>query len=749
MNKKPNYLQKFLPKVSARKIKLRAGVATGCKLLLFFAVFTLAGLNVAAQGAYPFQNPELDPEARIDDLLSRMTLDEKISALSTDPSVPRLGVKGAPHIEGYHGVAMGGPANWAPKGDEAVPTTQFPQAYGMGATWNPELIRLAGEMESIEARYIFQNPEIGKGGLVVRAPNADLGRDPRWGRTEECFGEDPFLVGALATAFTKGLQGNDDKYWRTASLLKHFLANSNENGRDSSSSDFDMQLYHEYYGASFRQAFIEGGSNAYMAAYNAINGVPAHVHEMHKEITEKMWGVDGIKCTDGGGYQLLLRGHKYYDDLYLAAEGVIKAGLNQFLDDYSEGVYGALAHGYLTEADVDEVLKGVYRVMIKLGQLDPAEQVPYATIGRDGEPAPWTTEKHRQAALKMARESVVLLKNSINTLPLNADELNKVAVIGHLADTVLLDWYSGLPPYRITPLEGIREKLGNDSKVLYAPDNDYNAAVEAASEADVAIVVLGNQPTCDSEIWADCPDPGMGREAVDRKTLRLTDEYLVKLVMEANPNTVFVLQSSFPFAINWSQQNVPAILHLTHNGQETGTALADVLFGDYNPGGKLTQTWPKSEEQLPDMMEYDIRKGHTYMYFENEPLYPFGHGLSYTTFAWEAISINKQSVPADDKEVTITVKLKNTGDVKGDEVVQLYASFPESTVRRPAKALKGFKRVTLEPGERKKIEIPIKLEDLAYWDIKKERFVVEPGTVRIMAGASSADIQLADEFVIQ
>ncbi|MDK2842351.1 MAG: beta-glucosidase [Anaerophaga sp.] len=749
MHKKSNDLQQLLRKTSARKIRLKACIFHGYPALYLFMVFILAGLNASAQESYPFQNQELDSEARIDDLLSRMTLDEKVSALSTDPSVPRLGVKGAPHIEGYHGVAMGGPANWAPKGDEAVPTTTFPQAYGMGATWNPELIRRAGEIESIEARYIFQNPEIGKGGLVVRAPNADLGRDPRWGRTEECFGEDPFLVGTLATAFTKGLQGDDDKYWRTASLLKHFLANSNENGRDSSSSDFDGQLYHEYYGASFRRAFIEGGSNAYMAAYNAINGVPAHIHDMHKDITEKMWGVNGIKCTDGGGYQLLVYGHKYYDDLYLAAEGVIKAGLNQFLDDYREGVYGALAHGYLTEADIDEVLKGVYRVMIKLGQLDPAEQVPYATIGRDGEPAPWTTEKHRQAALKMARESVVLLKNSNNTLPLNADELNKVAVIGYLADTVLLDWYSGLPPYRITPLEGIRKKLGDDSKVLYAPDNDYNAAVEAASEADVAIVVLGNHPTCNSEIWADCPDPGMGREAVDRKTLRLTDEYLVKLVMEANPNTVFVLQSSFPYAINWSQQNVPAILHITHNGQETGTALADVLFGDYNPGGKLTQTWPKSEKQLPDMMEYDIRKGHTYMYFEDEPLYPFGHGLSYTTFAWEDISINKQSVPADDKEVTITVKLKNTGDVKGDEVVQLYASFPESTVRRPAKALKGFKRVTLEPGERKKIEIPIKLEDLAYWDIKKERFVVESGTVRIMAGASSADIQLADEFVIQ
>lgn len=715
-------------------------------LLILTGIFSL--LNASAQTSYPFQNPDLDMETRVDDLLSRMTLEEKVSALSTDPSVPRLGIKGAPHIEGYHGVAMGGPANWAPKGDERVPTTQFPQAYGMGATWNPDLIRKAGEVESIEARYIFQNPEIGKGGLVVRAPNADLGRDPRWGRTEEVFGEDPFLVGTLSTAFTKGLQGDDEKYWRTASLLKHFLANSNENTRDSSSSNFDMQLFYEYYGATFRRAIVEGGSNAYMAAYNAVNGVPAHIHPMHKEISMAKWGVNGIICTDGGGYTLLVRAHKAYDDFYRAAEGVIKAGLNQFLDNYREGVWGALAHGYLSEDDLDEVLKGVYRVMIKLGQLDPPDQVPYASIGCDGNPAPWTTPQHEKAALQMARESVVLLKNEKQTLPLDADKLGKVAVIGHLADTILLDWYSGMPPFMSTPLDGIKEKMGAED-VLFAPDNDYNTAVEAASKADVAIMVLGNHPYCDSERWGDCPDPGMGREAVDRKTLRLTNEYLAQRVFEANPNTILVLQSSFPYSINWSQANLPAIIHITHNGQSTGTALADVLFGDYNPGGKLTQTWPKSEEQLPDMMEYDIRKGHTYMYFNGEPLYPFGYGLSYTSFQWQDISINKSSVNKEEEKLLVTIKLKNTGSVKGDEVVQIYASFPESSARRPDKALKGFKRVTLEPGETKKVQIPVKLGDLAYYDTEKDRFVIEPGVIKILAGASSADIQLKDQFVIE
>ncbi|MFO8001933.1 MAG: glycoside hydrolase family 3 C-terminal domain-containing protein [Marinilabilia sp.] len=719
------------------------------QILWTFSLFLLFSFAASGQEDYPFQDPSEDTETRVDDLLSRMTLDEKISALGTDPSVPRLGLEGAPHIEGYHGVAMGGPANWAPEDDEKVPTTQFPQAYGMGATWDPDLIRKAGEIESIEARYIFQHPDIDMGGLVVRAPNADLGRDPRWGRTEECFGEDAFLVGTLSTAFAKGLQGDHEKYWRTASLLKHFLANSNENTRDSSSSDFDMQLYHEYYAAPFRNAIMKGGSNAYMAAYNAINGVPAHIHEMHKNIAMDLWGLDGIICTDGGGYQLLVTAHKEYDDLYTAAEGVIKAGLNQFLDDYREGVYGAIAHGYLDEEDLDEVLKGVYRVMIKLGQLDPQEEVPYASIGREDGPKPWTTEEHQDAALEMARKSVVLLKNEEEALPLNKEELNKVAVIGELADTVLLDWYSGLPPFRETPLEGIQKKMSNASDVLYAPNNDYNAAVEAAEAADVAILVLGNHPVCNSDQWADCPDPGMGREAVDRETLRLTNEHLVRRIMEVNPNTILVVQSSFPYAVNWSDEHVPAIVHMTHNGQATGTALADVLFGDYNPGGKLTQTWPKSQEQLPDIMEYDIREGHTYMYFEGEPLYPFGHGLSYTSFEWERMDVSQKMVSSNDGVVDVSVSITNSGDVKGDEVIQLYVEFPETEVRRPKKALKGFQRVTLEAGETKEVNIPIHLEDLTYWDTDENSFVMEPGPVKIMAGASSEVIHLTDEIMVE
>ena len=257
------------------------------------------GLARPDAASFPFRNPDLPAEERITDLLSRMTLEEKVDALAMRTSVPRLGVVGSPHIEGYHGVAQGGPSNWGQRNPTA--TTQFPQAYGLGATWDPDLVRRVAAQEAREARYLFQSATYSRSGLIVRAPNADLARDPRWGRTEEVYGEDPFLVGTLATAFTRGLQGDDPRYWKAAALLKHFLANSNEDGRSSSSSNFDDRLWREYYAWPFERAVREGGSRALMAAYNAVNGTPAHVHPMLRQVVMGEWGQDGIICTDGGG----------------------------------------------------------------------------------------------------------------------------------------------------------------------------------------------------------------------------------------------------------------------------------------------------------------------------------------------------------------------------------------------------------------------------------------------------------------
>jgi beta-glucosidase len=715
-------------------------------LVLKFAALVLAPLALPAasgnKSAYehPFQNPDLPAERRIDNLISLMTLEEKVECLGTNPSVPRLGVKAAGHSEGLHGLAQGGPAGWGRK--QPTTTTTFPQAIGLAETWDTDLVRRVAAAEGFEARYIFQKYD--RGGLVIRAPNADLGRDPRWGRTEECYGEDPYFNGALTVAFVKGLQGDHPKYWQTAALLKHFLANSNENGRGHTSSDFDERLFREYYSVPFRMGIVEGGARAYMAAYNKVNGVPMHINRELLDLTRTEWGQDGIICTDGGGMRQLVTHHKHFKTFEEAAAAVVKTGIGQFLDDFREPTRAALKQGLLSEADVDRVLRHTFRVMLRLGLLDPASGVPYSKIGEG--PEPWTTDEHKSLARLSTQKSVVLLKNSKGLLPLDRTKLKSVAVIGARADEVLLDWYSGTPPYTVTPLAGIREKVGANVRVDFAKGDDGGAAERLARAAEVALVVVGNHPTCDAG-WEQCPVPSDGKEAVDRRSITLEQEELVKRVYAANPNTVVVLKSSFPFAVNWTQANVPSIVHLTHNSQEEGHALADVLFGDYNPAGRLVQTWPSSIEQLPPMLDYDIRRGRTYMYFRGQPLYPFGHGLSYTTFAYANLRTSGRTIPSNGA-VNVTFDLKNTGGRAGEEVVQLYVKHLDSKVERPLKELKGFARVALRPGETKPVSLTLKAEQLAYWDVKSKRFVVEPDRVRLMVGGSSADVRLSRELSV-
>lgn len=713
------------------------------KLYMLPLLFILLSATLSAQQKapqYPFQNPSLDTEKRIDNLLSLMTLDEKIQALSTNPSVPRLGVKGTGHVEGLHGLALGGPGHWEGKGKEPITTTTFPQAYGLGETWDTDLLEKVAAVEGLETRYAYQH--YNRGGLVVRAPNADLARDPRWGRTEESYGEDAFFNGTMTVAFVKGLQGNDTKYWQTASLMKHFLANSNEDGRTYTSSDFDERLWREYYSVPFRMGVQEGGSRAYMAAYNKVNGIPAMVHPMLKDITVKEWGQNGIICTDGGAFGLLLSDHKYYKDKFLGAAAAVKAGINQFLDDFIDGVYGAVANGYLKEKEIDEVLRGDYRVMIKLGMLD-ASGNPYAAIGTDKDAVdPWTTEAHKKLALETTQKSIVLLKNdpAKQLLPIDKKKVKRIAVIGPRADEVLLDWYSGTPPYTITPLAGIKAKAGESIEITYALNNADGKAAKLASAADIAIVLVGNHPTCNAG-WADCPVPSNGKESVDRQSLTLEHEDLIKIVHQANPNTVVVLMSSFPYAINWTQENVPAIVHMTQNSQETGNALADVLFGDYNPAGRLTQTWVKDIADLPDLLDYNIRNGRTYMYFKGKPLYAFGYGLSYTTFGYKTIETDKASL-AKDGTITVNVTVSNTGSRDGEEVVQLYVKHLNSKVERPEKELKAFKRIALKAGETKTVALTLRAKDLEYWNTAKHRFELEPGSIELQAGGSSDAVAL-------
>ena len=693
--------------------------------------------QAGAQGDYPFRDPKLSDDQRIADLLHRLTLEEKVDLMSNHPKIPRLGIVFSGQVEGLHGLALGGPGGWGPRGKQPLPTTTFPQEKGLGATWDADLLKKIGALEGYEARYYYQNPVADFGGVVVRAPNADLSRDPRWGRTEESYGEDPFLVGTLTVAFAQGLQGPDPKHWQAASLMKHFLANENENGRSFTSSDFGERLFREYYSVPFRMGFEEGGSRAVMAAYNSWNGIPMMIHPVLKNVMIKEWGNDGLICTDGGALGLLISAHKSFPDKERGAAAAVKAGINHFLDTYKDDLTKALRDGLVTEADMDAALKNLLRLYLRLGEFDPAGVDPYAGIGREsnGEVPPWERQSSRDLVRQATDESIVLLKNQNNTLPLDRAKLKTIAVIGPWVGEVLLDWYSGTPPYAVSILDGLKEAAGRGIKVLYADGSDPAEAAALARRADVAIVVVGNHPECNAG-WDQCPTPSNGKEDVDRKTIVLEQESLVKQVFAANPHTIEVLRASFPYAIVWSQQNLPAILHMTHNSQEEGHGLADVLFGDYSPAGRLTQTWPTGDAQLLPIMDYDLTHGRTYMYARDKPLYPFGYGLSYTTFTYEGVNLSAPSVAADG-EVQVVVKVKNTGARAGDEVVEMYVQHLGSLVDRPKLELKGFQRVRIEPGAEREVTLELKPRNLAYWDQVRHAWRVEKEQVRVLAGGSS------------
>jgi len=705
-------------------------------LLLSFCLLT-----AKAQYPYPFNDTKLSDEKRIDNLISLMTLDEKINALGNNTYIPRLGVRSAGSVEGIHGVVLGGPS-WNESRGQKVSTTAFPQGYGLGETWDTELIHRVAEYISTESRYIFQNAKYQKGGLVIWSPNADLGRDPRWGRTEECYGEDAFLTSRLVVSFVRGLQGDNPNYWRTSSLMKHFLANSNEYGRTFTSSNIDETLFREYYSYPFYKGITEGGSNAMMAAYNACNGIPCAIHPMLRDIVMKEWGLNGVLITDGGGFKLLMNGHKAFTNLADAASTCLKAGITKFLDDYRPSVVEALDKGLITEKEIEQSIRGNLRVVLKLGLLDSDSFTnPYARIGVDDTEEPWTKPETKAFVREVADKSIVLLKNENHLLPLDKSKLKKVAVIGNRATEVIEDWYGGTPAYKISVLDAIKEELKDSgAEVRYVATNKMDSALIVAEWADVAIVCVGNHPWCNAG-WEQSPVASEGKEAVDRMALTMEQEDLILQVHAANPNTVAVLISSFPYAINRTQEQVPAILHSTQSCQELGHGVSDVLFGHYNPAGRLTQTWPKSITDLPHMMDYDLRHGRTYMHSKATPLYPFGYGLSYTSFAYSNLKKDRRAVHSGDT-LRVTFQLENNGTRDGEEVVQLYVSKLNRVAGDPIKQLKAFNRVALKKGEKRQITLSISATELMRWSESEHRFILPKGKLKLEVGASSVDIRM-------
>lgn len=708
---------------------------------LFFTLL-IASTTGIIHAQNVFNDPAINEEQRLDDLIARMTLDEKVDALGNNTQVPRLGIQASGSVEGLHGIVLGGPTY----GDRAnTPTTGFPQAYGLGETWDTDLLHRVATYISTENRYLFQNAKYRKSGLIMWTPNVDLGRDPRWGRTEECYGEDAFLTSRLAVAFIKGIQGDHPKYWRNASLMKHFLSNSNEYGRTFSSSNYSDKLFREYYAYPFYKGVTEGESQALMTAYNAYNGTPCIMHPVLRNIVMKEWGLNGTLLTDGGAFRLLLSDHKRFDnDRAAVAAACIKAGITKFLDEYKDAVYEALHRKLISVEDIEKAIRGNLRISLKLGLLDHAEDNPYAAIGVTDTIAPWSKPETKALVREATLKSIVLLKNQDHLLPLDRHKIKKIAVIGQRATEVLQDWYAGKPFYTVNVLDAIREEAGNDIEVRYVKTNRMDSARTVAAWADVAIVCVGNHPTCNAG-WEQAPVISEGKEAVDRQSLQLDQEDLLLQVAQTNPNTIGVLISSFPYAINRANQTVPALLHLTQCSQELGHAVSDVIFGHYNPAGRLTQTWVKNITDLPHMMDYDITHGRTYMYFKEKPLYPFGYGLSYTRFNYSGTTLNDRVIERGDT-LRVCFNLKNSGDMDGDEVVQLYVSARKHTDKDPIKQLKAFQRISLRKGETKKVELTVPYTELQVWDEKQNRFILPDKEMTLEIGASSSDIRLRTTF---
>ena len=694
--------------------------------------------------AYPFLNPCLALEDRVTNLLGLLTDAEKVSLLTEhQPTISRLGIPAfSTFTEGIHGLG------WA-AGVSAVLSTQFPQASGLGETWDPDVLTQAFAQVGNEARVYFKKNSGKQVSLAIRAPVVDLSRDPRAGRAEESLGEDPYLVGELAKALVRGLQGSDPRALQAAATMKHFFVYNQEEKRGSNNVIVDDRNLREYYLVPFYETIVNAHGQSFMTSYNAVNGAPAVCSPMIKSVVIGEWGFDGMICTDAGAMQAAYQSYKYYSSLEDAAAGTVKAGTAVMLSGNAAAMQQAFTDGKLTKADMDAALSGNFRMRFRLGEFDPLEQVPYSTV--DGNSTPWTSDSAKALARLVTQKSIVLLKNEGNLLPLDKSTLKSLAVIGPNADLVATDWYGGKPPYTVSALAGIKTAVGAGVNVQYALDNSTGQAVTLAAASDAAIVVVGNHPTCGNTLWANCPSPNDSKESVDRKSIDLKTEQLdlVQKVFAANKRTIVVVVSSFSQAITWVQDNVPAIVHLAHSSQELGNGLADVLFGAYNPAGRTSVTWYKALTDIPDKFDYDIRKGRTYMYFQGTPLYPFGFGLSYTTFIYSALRLGAATL-AQGGSITVSVDVTNSGTRAGDEVVQLYVSYPATTgVPRPIKQLRGFQRVTLAPGETKTVDLTLTHDQLAYWDATAKAFAVQPGTVHLMVGGSSVDKRAEADLTVQ
>ncbi len=667
---------------------------------------------------------------RVVDLIDQMTVEEKISQLQHDaPAIERLGIPAYFYWnEALHGIV-------------ASRVTSFPSPIALGATWDPKLVHRVATAVSDEARGVRARDGAG---LTYWSPVINLLRDPRWGRYDESFTEDPFLMSRYGVAFVRGLQGDDPRYLKTVATPKHFALNSSEYNRHTGSSDADERLLYEYYLPPFAAAVTEGKAFSVMASYNRVNGVPSSANTWLLEDTlRSSWGFEGFVVSDCGAVADIYNGHQWADTAVEASAAALNAGTDLNCgDSYAAALGTALDQGLVAESDLDRALLRVFRARFLTGEFDPDTEVPYASISPDV----IESDAHRELALEAARKAIVLLKNDDQLLPLDLEQLSSIAVIGPHGSAAPLGGYSGSPSRRVSASSALMSRLAGTGVTLAnatgttltgtADPVAIEAAAELARASDVALVFVGTDLT-------------VLREEQDRPDWALpgAQEELVEAVAAANPRTVLVLVTGGPLGVDWADAHVPAILTTFYNGQEQGTAITEVLFGDHNPGGKLSTTWYRLDATLPPPGEYDIRQGFTYLYHQEPPLYPFGHGLSYTEFSYGNVQLSPARIGSAG-HTTVTVPVTNTGDRAGDEIVQLYVNALDSSIERPVQQLRGFDRLHLEPGETRTARFQVGPNKLSYWDEAAAAYRVESGRYEIRVGASSSDIRTTEVLTV-
>ncbi len=695
-----------------------------------------------------YRDPAQPLDARIDDLIRRMSLREKIAQTLNDaPAIPRLGVPAYNYWnECLHGVARAGTA------------TVFPQAIGLAAMWDPARLHAVADAIGTEARAKYHDA-VRRGayaqyyGLTFWTPNINLFRDPRWGRGQETYGEDPFLTGRLAVAFITGLQGDDPRYVKALACAKHYAVHS---GPEPLRHGFDavppeQDLYDSYL-PHFEAAVREGRVGAVMSAYNRVDGLPATASPfLLTELLRQRWGFRGHVVSDCDAVRDIWANHGFAATPEEAAALAVKAGCDLNCGDQYYALARAVKQGLLSGADIDRALHHVLTCRFQLGMFDPDTLVPYASIPITelGSPA------HGALALRAAQESIVLLTNR-GVLPLDRAKVKRLAVIGANADSVpmLLGNYNGTPSHPVTILEGIRTAAGPGVEVESAPgcplalrpdekldatSPDFRRAVAIARTADAIIYVGGLNADLECEERAvNC----VGFEGGDRTRIELPEVQaeLVQALHATGKPVIIVNCSGSAVAMPWASAHAAAILQAWYPGQAGGTAVGSVLFGDCDPGGRLPITIYRATGDLPPFADYAMA-GRTYRFFTGTPLYPFGHGLSYTRFTYGAVALDRDGIPADGT-VRVRAEIANVGSRDGDEVVQVYAHrVGENNPRLPREQLCAFQRVTVPAGGRAGVDLAVPAAALRRWDVATQRYVVDPGTYELRVGASSADIR--------